>query len=102
MIYVTRQTVANVDHRMKKDEVVKLDGLLNAWPEIEMFAADTASQRPCHQEPIARPRPRSANRPPACRLAQHGHRDHQRPIPGIGIATDDGRLKFVRYVAEAE
>src|SRR5260370_26221551 len=102
MIQVGRQAVANVDHGMKKDEVVKLDGLLNARPEIEMFAADTASQWSRHHKPIARPRAGSANWSAARRLAQHGHRDHQRPVPGVSIATDDGRLKFVRHAAEAE
>jgi hypothetical protein len=102
MIDVGRQTVANIDHGMKVGDLMKPQRLSNPRRKSEMFAADTAAQRPGRKQPIPWSGSGAANRAAPGRLTHDRDGNHQRPVPGIRIPTNNGRLELIGDLAKPQ
>jgi hypothetical protein len=69
MIYVGRESVADVDHGMKFGEAVQHLRFPHTGRECEMFTQDAAAQGPRHKQPIAGPGSAAGHRTTPGRLA---------------------------------
>src|SRR5688572_33479689 len=92
---IRSQPVAYVDHRMQAGFVMQQECFADPRCEVEMLAENAATQRAGDHQPITITRPAAKDRAAGSGFAEHGYRDNERAIPGVGIAADDGDIEVL-------
>src|SRR5262245_689941 len=73
VVYIRRQAIADVDHRMERSGGVQGQRLAHARREIEVLAENAAAERAGDEEPVARPRAVATHGTALGRLTDDSH-----------------------------
>ncbi len=96
------QPVGDVDHGTQARRAVEGERFPDARFGAEVPAAEQASaQRSGDQDQVAGPGPRAPDGPQGRGLAQEGHVDDQRAVPGVRVAADQVDLEPVGHPLKA-
>src|SRR5262245_44217633 len=91
------QAVADVNHCVQLDSLVQRQRFPDARCEVEMMTEDASSQWSRHESKVARLGAAPQNRAASRRAAVQRHADHQRAVPAVRVAADDGDVEGIGH-----